>query len=133
VLAANEQLRLLKNKKVSAAAWVWAHANKVDEVNVLIDAALKGAWISLDGITASNTDEYIKKLQIFKDKKLLHKVLLSHDGNTFPRGGNIRKYEALLTNFIPELLKNGFVKEEIDQLIIHNPKAAFEIKVRKTK
>jgi predicted metal-dependent phosphotriesterase family hydrolase len=133
VLAANEQLRLLNNKKVSAAAWVWAHANKADDVNVLIDAALKGAWISLDGITASNTGEYIKKLQTFKDKKLLHKVLLSHDGNSFPRGGAIRKYEDLLTKLVPELLKNGFLQEEIDQLIIHNPKAAFEIRVRKNK
>lgn len=133
VLAANEQLRLLKAKGVSADAWVWVHANKVDDLNVLIDAALKGAWISLDGITASNTDGYIKKLQTFKDKKLLHKVLLSHDGNSFPRGGAIRKYEDLFTKLVPELLKNSFLKEEINQLVILNPKAAFEIRVRKNK
>ena len=132
VVAANEQLRLLNTRKVSAAAWIWAHANKADDVNVLVDAASKGAWISLDGITALNTGEYIKKLQTFKDKKLLHKVLLSHDGNSFPRGGAIRKYEDVVTKLIPELLKNGFLKEEIDQLVIHNPQAAFEIRVRKT-
>ncbi|MDX1936592.1 MAG: hypothetical protein SFU21_05730 [Flavihumibacter sp.] len=133
VLAANEQLRLLNKKKVSAAAWVWAHANKIDTVNILIDAALKGAWISFDGITISNTGEYIKKLQTFKDKKLLHKVLLSHDGNSFPRGGSIREYEALLTKLVSELLENGFLKEEIEQLIFNNPKVAFEIRVRKNK
>jgi predicted metal-dependent phosphotriesterase family hydrolase len=68
VQAANEQLRLLNNKKLSAAALVWAHANKADDVNVLINAALKGAWISLDGITASNTGEYIKKYKFLKIK-----------------------------------------------------------------
>jgi predicted metal-dependent phosphotriesterase family hydrolase len=133
IAAAKAQLQLLHKKKVSPAAWVWAHANKVEETDVLTEAAEKGAWISLDGVTRSNAAEYTRRIQLFRDRHLLHKLLLSHDGNSFPRGGAIRQFEDLTASLVPALLKNGFSADEIAQLLIRNPQAAFEIKIRKQK
>lgn len=130
--AAEAQMKLLAGYGVSNEAWVWGHANFIKEVEVLLTAAEKGAWISLDGVNSSNTFEYVEKLSLFKSKNLLHKVLLSHDGNGYPKGGEIRQFDAIFDVLIPAMLDCGFTQSEIDQILITNPKNAFEIRVRKS-
>lgn len=130
--AAEAQMKLLAGYGVSNEAWVWGHANFIKEVEVLLAAAEKGAWISLDGVNSSNTIEYVEKLSLFKSKNLLHKVLLSHDGNGYPKGGEIRQFDAIFNVLIPAMLVSGFTQSEIDQILITNPKNAFEIRVRKS-
>lgn len=125
------QMELLNEYNIHPSAWVWTHANKVENTESLIDLATKGAWISLDGVNQSNTSEYIKRIKLFKQKNLLHKILLSHDGNGFPSGGEIRKFEAIFENLIPELLKNGITDDEINQIMVRNPREAFYIRIRK--
>ena len=125
------QTELLNEYNIHPSAWIWTHANKIEDDNILIDLATKGAWISLDGVNDSNTNEYIKRIKLFKQKNLLNKILLSHDGNGFPSGGKIRKFESILENLIPEMLKNGFTDDDINQILIRNPKEAFYIKIRK--
>ena len=125
--AAGQQLKLLEQYNVGAAAWIWVHANKVENQDLLISAASKGAWVSLDGVNATNTDDYIEKIRLFKENNFLHKLLLSHDGNSFPRGGAIRKYEAIPMVLIPKLSESGFSEEEINQIMVKNPREAFKI------
>lgn len=130
VLAAKKQLELLELYNVSPSEWIWTHANKVEDDNPLIEAASKGAWISLDGVNKNNIQEYVVRLSIFKTHDLLDKVLLSHDGNSFPNGQNIRPYDAIPTYLIPSLKSNGFSEEDIRKLIVINPKEAFKIKIK---
>lgn len=125
------QIALLNEYNIHPSAWIWTHANKVEDTDRLIDLATKGAWISLDGVNQSNTSEYIKRIKHFKQKNLLHKILVSHDGNGFPNGGEIRKFESIFENLIPELLKNGFTDDEINQIMVRNPREAFYIRIRK--
>jgi len=125
------QLKLLNKYNVDPSAWVWTHAYKVEEDKLLIDIASKGAWVSLDGVNASNTNEYINRIKLFKKNDLLNRILLSHDGNGFPRGGEIRKFEAIFETLIPEMLKNGFTEGDIHQLMVRNPREAFNIRIRK--
>ena len=126
------QTDLLNTYNVDPSAWIWTHANKVEDDTILIDFAANGAWISLDGVKASNTKEYLKRLKLFKQKKLLHKVLLSHDGNGFPSGGAIRDFNAIFENLIPEMLKNGFTEDDINRILIENPKEAFRVAIRQS-
>jgi phosphotriesterase-related protein len=67
----------------------------------------------------------------FKSEGLLERVLLSHDGNGYPRGGAIRPFEAISKSLIPALIKNGFSDSEINQLVVINPGNAFSVRVRK--
>ncbi len=129
--AATAQLELLKKYQVSPEAWVWVHANKITDFQLLVDAAKQGAWVSLDGVKSNNIEEYVEKLQRFKELRLLHKILLSHDGNGFPRGGEIRKFDAIPKYLIPRLETLGFTQEEINQLMVTNPATAFKISIRK--
>lgn len=130
--AADTQLKLLEQYNVSPNAWVWVHANQVGDVELLLRAASKGAWISLDGAKASNVEEFIDKIDRFRSQNLLHKILLSHDGDGFPMGGEIRKFEAISQNLIPAMLANGFTEKEINQIMVQNPKEAFMIRTRRT-
>ena len=125
------QTKLLDKYNIHPSAWIWTHANKVEQDDILIDMANEGAWISLDGVKESNVAAYIERLKRFKKENLLHKVLLSHDGNGFPQGGAIRRFDALMEFLIPGLLKNGFTRDEVNLMVIKNPQDAFGIRVRK--
>lgn len=130
--AARFQKELLNKNNIHMSAWIWTHANKVNDTQILIDLASEGAWISLDGVKKSNTNEYIERIKLFKRNNLLNKILLSHDGNGFPSGGKTREFEAIFQNLIPEMLKNGLTENDINLILINNPKEAFKIKIRKT-
>ena len=125
------QIQLLRDYDVHPSAWIWTHANKVSDDKILIDLAAKGAWISLDGVNESNSYEYMKRIKLFKQNDLLHKILLSHDGNGFPSGGKIRDFEAIFESLIPEMLTNGFTNDNIHQILVRNPQEAFQIRRRK--
>ncbi len=129
--ALESQMRLLSDNDVHPSAWIWTHANKVEDDVVLIDMAAKGAWISLDGVNESSINEYLRRIGLFKQRNLLHKILLSHDGNGFPSGDPIRGFDAIFESLIPKMLVNGFTEDDIHQILVRNPKEAFQIRIRK--
>ncbi|MFP4094640.1 MAG: phosphotriesterase [Cyclobacteriaceae bacterium] len=128
--AARQELEILREEGVSPLAWIWTHANQSERVEPLVDAARQGGWISLDGVRDNSVDLHLAYLQEMKKAGLLRQVLLSHDGNSFPRGGAIRPYEAIFTTLIPRMQKEGFSRQEIRQLTILNPQEAFTVKTR---
>jgi len=128
--AANWQLQALEITGVHPSAWIWTHANQVETAEPLLEVARNGAWISLDGARGDALDKHVAFLKIFKAEGLLNQVLLSHDGNSFPRGGAIRPYEELLTTLLPRLRTEGFTEVEIEQLTVKNPARAFAIQRR---
>ncbi|MFC4094963.1 phosphotriesterase family protein [Euzebyella saccharophila] len=131
IQAAYLTLKLLNEKGVLPNAWIWVHANKVTDDKILLEMAKKGAWISLDGVKADNVEGYVQRLSKFKKHDLLHKVLVSHDGNGFPAGGAIRQFDAIPLHLIPALKNSGFTQSEIDQLLIDNPRKAFMPSIKK--
>lgn len=131
--AVTAQLKLLAQYEVNPDAWVWVHAHLVEDLQILLSAAAAGAWISLDGAKESNVQEYMNRIDRFRSQNLLHKILLSHDGDGFPMGGKIREFEAIPRHLIPAMLSNGFTEKEVDQIMVRNPKEAFMIRTRRTK
>lgn len=128
--AIETQLNILKKHNVNFNASIWVHANKMEDVNYLLEKASQGLWISLDGVNDSNTEQYINILKKFQTENLLEKVLISHDGNSYPRGRDIRPYDAISNKLIPEMKLAGFSDKDIDQLLVENPKNAFLISTK---
>ncbi|MGB3589015.1 MAG: phosphotriesterase [Tunicatimonas sp.] len=127
---------LMDEENVQPSAWIWTHAHQMKTSEELTGAAKAGMWISLDGLRIgggdteadqATLDRHLQHLLALKEQRLLSKVLISHDGNSFPRGGAIRPYEGIFTQFIPLLKENGFTKREINQLLVNNPQRAFAI------
>ncbi|RMH55171.1 MAG: phosphotriesterase [Bacteroidetes bacterium] len=134
VAAARQQLEILRDDGVDASAWIWVHAHSVATEDPLLEAADAGAWISLDGYRPDRTALFLERLGAFRAAGLLGRVLLSHDGNTYPRNGSAepRPFTALFTDLLPALLEHGFAPAEIDRLTIENPAQAFTVQVRTT-
>lgn len=141
--AVDQQLMILEEEGVSPHAWVWVHAQSVQNPEPLIRAADRGAWISLDGLRTPNflngkresnstLRHHYMLLSALKEEGLLNRVLLSHDGSTFPPEGVAKRpFDILMNTFIPMMEVGGFTPEEIDQLTVKNPAEAFAIEVRK--
>ena len=129
--AAKEQLKILREEKVDASAWIWVHANKVPDINELASAAEKGAWIELDGISADSVEDHFVMLAELRERNREKRILLSHDGNSFRYGDRPPKaYHGLYSDFVPFLKKKGYFQDDIDQLTKRNPATAFAIEVR---
>lgn len=136
-IPAFEQVEILKSNKIDPAAFVWVHAQSESDRNYFIKAARAGMWVSLDGLNDDNIEEYTDLLSHLKKEKCLHKILLSHDAGWYDPGksdgGEVRGYTALFKKLIPALEHEGFLEEEIIQLIQKNAANAFSIGVRKLK
>lgn len=130
------QLNVLKDMGVSPEAFVWTHAQR-GTMEGYKKAASEGAWISIDNVRdrADRIEWFVKTLTELKELNLLDHVLISHDAGWYnvgePNGGDFRGYTAIFTALIPELKKKGFNQEDIDKLLIENPKKAYALKIRK--
>jgi len=134
------QLDLLEEYKVPASAFIWVHAQR-GSTEANIEAARRGAWISLDNINGKrdvnpgsnySTTWYLERLLRLKEEGLLKHVLLSHDAGWYrpgePGGGEFRGYTDIFTTLIPALKEHGFTEDEIMQMMIHNSANAFAIR-----
>lgn len=130
-----QQIEILDKEGVSPNAFIWVHANVEDDLSKVVEAAKKGAWISLDNLNDETVEELLIKLKVLKENKLLNKFLISHDAGWFDpekvNGGEYRGYTILFEKLIPAMKKENFTESEINQLLVINPANAFEIKVRK--
>ena len=136
------QIEVLKKRGVSPQAFVWTHAQQ-GTLEGYIRAARQGAWISLDHVQKTSSDNsdkpgridwFVDRLSELKQEGLLHKVLLSHDSGWYSagedNGGDFRGYTDLFEHLIPALKEKGFTREEMDQLLVKNPRKAYGVRVR---
>ena len=134
-LPAFQQIALLKEEGVAPEAFVWVHAQSEKDPGKHLEAAQKGAWISLDGLNKDNVTEYLKMINNLRKHGFLHKVLLSQDAGWYSpgekEGGDFRGYSTIFTQFLPLLREEGYEDKEIRQLLVQNPRNAFEIKIRR--
>ena len=133
--AAFEQLQLLKDNGVAADAFVWVHAQNEKDVKLLIDAAKRGCWVSLDGVGWGDITRYAETLVQLKTAGLLHRVLISHDAGWYKPGepdGVYQGYQRIFLELLPALKSRGFTRREIRQLLEENPEEAMYIRVRKS-
>ena len=74
-------------------------------------------------------------MKLLKEKGVLNKVLISHDAGWYDpakdNGGDFRGYSTLFLKLIPMMKQAGFTGEEIEQVFITNPSAAYAVRIRK--
>jgi phosphotriesterase-related protein len=128
--AADEILSILRGESLDTGAWVWTHAHQIPQVERLVEAAQRGAWISLDGISSDSAAGILGVVKVLKERDLLGRVLLSHDGDSYFGDGEFRPYHYLFTDFIPILVEHGFSQAEITGLTVENPRRAFTVPAR---
>jgi phosphotriesterase-related protein len=133
-IAAFEEIEILKKEGVHPSAFIWVHAQNEKNKDLYVKAIEEGAWVSLDGLSDDNVDDYVLMLTSLKKKKLLHHVLISHDAGWYDPANSkavFRGYTTLFRKLIPALLSKGFTQDDIDQLIVRNPQDAFSVRVKR--
>jgi len=125
--AARQIMDWMEQKGAPVSGWIWVHAHAVEDTTHLLEAARRGAWISLDGVNAEREQHILQQLLALRAANFLGQVLLSHDGDSFTVDGGLRPYEYLMTNFIPMLKREGFSAAEIGEMTVENPARAFSI------
>jgi len=133
-VAAYEELAELESARVHASAWIWIHAQNEPDPSKYDEAAKRGAWISLDGVSPESIAMHADRVVQLRDKGFLHQVLVSQDAGWYsvgePDGGKFRPYDMVFTEFVPALKARGFSEAEIDQIFVKNPATAFAVRVR---
>jgi phosphotriesterase-related protein len=134
-VAAYEELAELEAAGVHPSAWIWIHAQNEPDAAKYDDAARRGAWISLDGVSPESVALHADRVMRLRDAGLLSRVLVSQDAGWYsvgePQGGKFRPYDTVFTEFIPALKGRGFSEAQIQQILVKNPAAAFAVRVRK--
>jgi phosphotriesterase-related protein len=132
--AALEQLEVLAEERVRPDAFIWVHAQSDWELESRVEAARKGAWIEIDNIAEGTVPECVDRVNGLKQRGLLKRLLVSHDAGWYkpgePRGGSFRGFETAYTAFVPALRQAHWTAEEIHQLLVSNPAAAFTVRAR---
>lgn len=122
------QLELLEALGVPLDAFVWVHANNVDDVDVLAGAADRGVWIELDGVAPDTVARHVELVTELAEWGHLGRLLLSHDAGCYqigePGGApeSFRGYETVSTALVPELFGRGMNDDEIRTLLVDNPR-----------
>lgn len=133
--AALEELNIIQRMRVSPEAWVWIHAQSEPDRNIHIQVAKQGGWVSFDGLSEGSVGDYVNFIKDMRTAGLLHKILISHDAGWYhlgyENGGSFRGFTTVFTHLVPELKKQGFSEEEINQVFVKNPAAALSISVKK--
>jgi phosphotriesterase-related protein len=135
-----EQINVIKSHGMDPSAFIWVHA-QMGSLDGNIVAAREGAWISLDNINVKRDDNpgslystawYADRIVALKEAGLLHRVLVSQDAGWYrpgePGGGEFRGFTDIGRELVPALTARGFSQEEIEQLLIRNPKESFAIR-----
>ncbi len=137
--AANSEYDIIVKEGWKGNKMIWVHAqNGTDEERIAL--AKKGVWISLDGISELRMESYLNMIKYMKENNSLSKLLISQDdgwsvvnnnGNVelvLFENGNTKPYNTIISKFIDELYKTGFSREEVNRILIDNPKNAIAIR-----
>lgn len=132
---AEAQLNLLDSMGVDPSAFIWVHAQQEADNAHYLEAATRGAWISLDGV-GWEYEKHFDKIRYAYRQDILSNILISHDGGWYDPIDPSRKfqpYTTIVKEFIPDLQNIGFTDEEIYQLMHKNPVEAYTIRKRLTR
>ncbi len=130
--AALEELEIIRAEGLRPEAWIWVHAQNSPNSALHAQIAQAGGWVSFDGLQEGQLDRHVEFVQAMKRANLLHRVLLSHDGNSFRirNTDTMRPYHLLFEQFLPQLRQAEFREWEIEQMTVRNPAEAFGIRKR---
>ena len=129
-VAALAQLEVLRSEGVPPRAFIWVHAQNERDREIHARVAKEGAWLEFDGISERQRDLHVELVMAMRVKDLLGQVLISQDAGWYrvgePGGGQFRGYDMLFEDFLPRLRTAGASSDDIEQLMVHNPRRAIQ-------
>ena len=124
-----QQIDLLESEHVDPRRIIIGHCDTVFDSAYHLELAKRGAFVQFDAIRGeSETGDRIRVeyVQNLIKNGFLDRILLSHDVciTKHLRANGGPGFDYVLTDFVPKLLAAGLAQEQIDQMLIHNPRRA---------
>lgn len=122
-----EQLDILESEGVNPARVVVGHLDRNPDLQYHLKIARRGAYVGYDGpskIKYYPDSVRIELIKGFAKESLLDRLMISGD---MARRSYLRSYgggpglDYIPSKFVPRLLEEGLVKEQVDQVFIENP------------
>ena len=138
-----QQIRIFEDEKVNLNKVYIGHSNDTTDIFYLEGLMDKGAWVGLDRYPGGRemgtpkweertetlikliSDGYGKKLMIGHDWSVTLNIA-SNETESSRNKYNPDDYLFIHRNVIPYLKKSGITQEQIDDILINNPKKFFE-------
>ncbi|WP_432663958.1 hypothetical protein R9X47_25705 [Wukongibacter baidiensis] len=124
---------ILKEEGVEFSKFIWAHADSECNIPKMVELGKQEMWIEIDSIGSMAYEKHIDILKVLIEKGIIDRLLISQDTGWYnigeEKGGNIRPYHKILTEFIPICYKKGLKKEEIHTIMVSNPARCLDIKL----
>lgn len=133
------QISVLQSYGIDLSNFIWVHAQG-GSLEGNIKAAQMGSYISLDNLNLNrkpgsdyDVEWYASRIVSLKEAGYLHRVLISHDAGWYTPGeedgGTFRGFTGIFTDLLPALRSRGFSEEELNLLLVENPRKAFSLDV----
>jgi phosphotriesterase-related protein len=134
--AALDQFEVLAQERVRPDAFIWVHAQSDWDLGSRVEAARQGVWVEIDNVDEQTVPACVERVTALKSRGCLTRLLVSHDAGWYrpgePRGGAFRGFETAYTAFVPALRQAGWSADDVEQLMVKNPAAAFTVRTRTT-
>jgi len=123
-----QQLELLLSLGVDPRHVLIGHLDSgPNALGACVAIARRGAYVGIDRVgddTRGSDDERERLVLALAERGLLDRVLLSHDldrrSRLLAEGGG--GYTAVLADFAPRLREHGLDDQQIELLLVHNPR-----------
>ena len=127
-----EQLDLLKKNNVNMSKVLIGHLDLKCDYDYHLKIADSGCYIGFDTIGKTNYEKDEVKIQHIKhliNRGHLNQIVLSQD---ITRKSHLKKhggigYDYITEIFIPKALNKGITEEQIEQILVDNPKRLLEV------
>jgi predicted metal-dependent phosphotriesterase family hydrolase len=125
-------LEIMEETDFDPGRFIWVHADTEKDISYHITAAKRGMWIELDTIGTRQYSEHFILIDKLLKEGLQNSLLLSQDAGWYNvgqiRGGRIRPYHKIITEFIPLAEKWGLDRDVLNQIMTQNPQKAFALR-----
>jgi phosphotriesterase-related protein len=112
---------IMKRAHFDQERFIWVHAQTFKDTEVYERLAEAGGWISIDSIMQGTYEEHVELLGRLLDCGVGDRLLLSQDTGWYNvgqhKGGNLRPYHHLFTDFFPAAAASGLDPNWLEQCV----------------
>ena len=130
-IAAVELLNIIDEEGLDPAKVIVAHCDSEEDWNYHLEILRRGAWVEYDGVSEAASTKVLNLIRLVVENGFSSRLLLSQDAGWYNvgenRGGVIRPYSYLVKHFIPLMLREGFSRSLVEEVLVKNPAQAFQI------
>lgn len=125
-----EAVPILKEEELPLERFIWAHADKEGNIEVMTELGKQGMWIEVDLIGSRDYFDHIQMLETLIQHGIQERILISQDTEGYELGINNpqpKPFHNIFTEFLPLCKQHGITNEIIKQLVVINPTVCLDV------